>query len=80
MKTKFFSAAMLLTLLIALVSSCADEKETAMVEDEPHGLILANMDTAVSPKDDFYNYVNGTWMKNTKIPDDRSRWAGFSVL
>jgi putative endopeptidase len=80
MKTKFFSAAMMLTLLIALVSSCADEKETAMVEDEPHGLILANMDTAVSPKDDFYNYVNGTWMKNTKIPDDRSSWGGFSVL
>ncbi|MGK0252122.1 MAG: putative endopeptidase, partial [Gammaproteobacteria bacterium] len=44
------------------------------------GIILENMDTTVSPKDDFYNYVNGSWMKNTSIPDDRSTWGGFSVL
>ena len=80
MKTKLISAAMALTLVIALVSSCAKEKDTAKVDDEPHGLILANMDTAVDPKTDFYNYVNGTWMKETKIPDDRSSWGGFSVL
>ena len=38
------------------------------------------MDTTVNPKDDFYNYVNGNWMKNTEIPDDQSRWGGFGVL
>ncbi len=38
------------------------------------------MDTTVSPKDDFYNYVNGNWMKNTEIPDDQTRWGGFNVL
>ncbi len=46
----------------------------------PHGLILENMDTSVSPKEDFYQYVNGNWEKNTKIPDDRSRWGGFGIL
>jgi len=38
------------------------------------------MDTTVSPKKDFYNYVNGNWMKNTEIPDDQVRWGGFGVL
>lgn len=44
------------------------------------GIVLENMDTLVSPKNDFYNYVNGNWMKNTEIPADRTRWGGFSVL
>ena len=44
------------------------------------GIILSNMDETVNPKDDFYNYVNGNWMKNTEIPEDQVRWGGFGVL
>ena len=44
------------------------------------GIILSNMDTTVSPKEDFYNYVNGSWMQTTEIPDDQVRWGGFGVL
>nr|WP_321221163.1 M13 family metallopeptidase [uncultured Psychroserpens sp.] len=60
---------------------CKEEpkEETAMVEKIP-GINLDNMDTSVSPKDDFYNYVNGNWAKTTKIPDDETRWGGFGVL
>ena len=60
---------------------CKEEpkEETAMVEKIP-GINLDNMDTTVSPKDDFYNYVNGNWAKTTKIPDDETRWGGFGVL
>jgi len=65
---------------MGLVLSSCEDKETAVVDTEPHGIILANMDTLVSPKSDFYNYVNGTWMKETKIPEDRTSWGGFSVL
>ena len=38
------------------------------------------MDKEVRPQDDFYNYVNGTWMKNTEIPDDKTRWGNFNEL
>ena len=64
----------------ALVA-CKDDskKEVAMKEKIP-GIVLENMDTLVSPKDDFYNYVNGNWQKSTTIPDDESVWGGFSVL
>lgn len=81
MKTNIFKSLIALGAIALFVSSCED-KETAKadVDTGPHGIILANMDTLVSPKDDFYNYVNGTWMKETKIPDDRSSWGGFSVL
>lgn len=65
---------------ILLVSSCKNENDMAQKDDGPHGIILANMDTTVSPKNDFYNYVNGTWLKETEIPGDRSTWGGFSVL
>ena len=44
------------------------------------GINLKNMKPEISPKDDFYNFVNGTWMDDTEIPADRSSWGGFSVL
>ncbi len=56
-----------------------NEESTAEVEKIP-GIILENMDSSVSPKEDFYNYVNGNWMKTTEIPEDRTRWGGFGVL
>ncbi len=69
-----------LTATLIIVGSCKEQaKETAEVEKIP-GIVLENMDTSVSPKEDFYNYVNGNWMKNTEIPEDRTRWGGFSVL
>ena len=65
---------------IITVSSCKNEGDVAVKDDGPHGIILANMDTTVAAKDDFYNFVNGTWLKETEIPADRSSWGGFSVL
>ncbi|WP_444929645.1 M13 family metallopeptidase [Microbulbifer sp. SSSA002] len=44
------------------------------------GIDLNAMDTSVRPQDDFFAYVNGTWLKNTEIPADKSRWGGFSIL
>jgi putative endopeptidase len=44
------------------------------------GIDLSLMDNEVRPQDDFYNYVNGTWMKNMEIPDDKTRWGSFNEL
>jgi len=59
--------------------TCKEEAKNDMAEKIP-GIILENMDTSVNPKDDFYNYVNGNWVKATTIPDEESRWGGFGVL
>jgi putative endopeptidase len=65
---------------ICLIYSCKNEKSEIAAKEPSRGIILANMDTTVSPKANFYEFVNGNWLKNTKIPDDRSSWGGFSVL
>src|SRR5690606_10101356 len=41
---------------------------------------LEFMDKRVRPQDDFYNYVNGTWMKTVQIPADKARWGSFDEL
>lgn len=40
----------------------------------------SNMDTTIHPGDDFFEYANGAWLKNTKMPDDKSRWGSFDEL
>ena len=69
-------------LVFVTIVGCKEEpkKETAMADEKIPGIVLENMDTSVSPKDDFYKYVNGNWEKNTTIPDDETRWGGFGVL
>ncbi|MBL6878058.1 M13 family metallopeptidase [Flavobacteriaceae bacterium] len=62
---------------LLLFNSCQNSKTE---NEKIPGIILENMDTSVDPKDDFYNYVNGNWMKTNTIPDDESRWGGFGVL
>ncbi len=64
------------------IVACKEEpkKDTAMTEEKIPGIILENMDTTVSPKVDFYKFVNGNWEKNTVIPEDESTWGGFGVL
>ena len=82
MSVKMKNVYFLVALALAFASCKNDakqEEEVAKVEKIP-GIVLENMDTAVNPKDDFYNYVNGNWMKNTEIPEDRTRWGGFGVL
>ena len=39
------------------------------------GVDLAGRDLSVKPGDDFFNYANGTWLANTQIPADRTRWG-----
>lgn len=81
MKTNIKTILMVSVLAVFTLLGCKEQpkEETAMVEKIP-GINLDNMDPTVSPKDDFYNYVNGTWAKNTKIPDEETRWGGFGVL
>lgn len=44
------------------------------------GINTSLMDKSVSPKDNFFQFVNGTWLKNTEIPADKTRWGSFDEL
>lgn len=41
---------------------------------------VENLDTAVDPRADFYQFAAGGWLKRTPIPADKSRWGGFDEL
>jgi len=38
------------------------------------------MDLTVTPGDDFFTYINGTWNKNNPIPADVGRYGAFDEL
>ena len=38
------------------------------------------MDPSVRPCDDFWQYANGAWLRNTQIPADETTWGGFSEV
>ncbi|MFD0992624.1 M13 family metallopeptidase [Tenacibaculum geojense] len=74
---KTFQKVLLSTAVASLaVVGCKQDKP----EEKVPGIVLENMDTTVKPTEDFYNFVNGTWQKNTEIPDDRSSWGSFAEL
>jgi predicted metalloendopeptidase len=64
-------------LLTALVFAGVVESNA---QQKTPGIDLSKMDKTVSPKDDFFNFVNGTWVKNTEIPADKTRWGSFDEL
>ncbi len=55
-------------------------KMTVKEHQHDHGISIEFMDKSVRPQDDFYNYVNGGWMKTAVIPADKSSWGSFNEL
>ena len=72
----------ILSLFIVLVSiSCKNdmkkEKKEIVLKS---GILKEYMDPTVNPGDNFTAYVNGTWMKNTEIPSDKSSYGIGYIL
>jgi putative endopeptidase len=44
------------------------------------GIDRSTFDTSVKPVQDFFQYVNGNWIKNNPIPAEFSRWGAFPKL
>ena len=79
-----FSGIIFLNSCSTTKSVTSTEAETTAVSDtkkvEENGINLAYMDNSVRPQEDFFNYVNGSWMKTTEIPSDKTRWGSFDKL
>jgi putative endopeptidase len=65
-----------LALLAAPLSAWAQSDHTA----SSVGIDLAGMDRSVKPGDDFFAYANGTWIKETDIPPDKSAYGAGGIL
>src|SRR5665647_3207847 len=44
------------------------------------GFDTTNFDRSIRPQDDFFRYVNGSWLTRTGIPADASSWGAFNEL
>lgn len=44
------------------------------------GINISYMKKEISPREDFFRYVNGTWLDKTEIPSDRNSWGSFNEL
>ena len=44
------------------------------------GVDLTHMDATVDPGDDFYRYVNGTWLDAYELPADKASFGSFLEL
>jgi putative endopeptidase len=69
---------MLRPLLLALAIAAA---WPGLSRAEPRsGIDLSAIDPSVRPQEDFWQFANGTWLANTAIPADRSRWSSFDTV
>src|ERR1039457_3700471 len=73
MNMKLSNIAKLLLISAAFLSGCqnAGMKNNKTQTD----ILIANMDTSVSPAKDFFRYANGTWIKHNPIPASESQWG-----
>lgn len=63
-----------LTALVLLFSM------TAGTLAQSKGFDVSRMDTSVEACDNFYQYANGNWLKNTKIPAEYPSWGSFTIV
>ena len=88
---RFFMKLRNLTITLAsacLLAACSGKTDSADISTNivektvalTSGIDTSGFDKSVRVQDDFYNHVNGTWLKNTEIPADKSNYSMFSKI
>jgi putative endopeptidase len=79
MRRSLIAMAALAGASLAIVAAQA-QSETGKPQLGAWGVELSGMDKTVKPGDNFFLYVNGTWLKTAQIPPDRSSTGSFQDL
>ena len=69
----------LIFVIPAIIGFATSNAQDAMAKKEP-GINVSNMDRNVKPSDDFFRFVNGSWLDKTEIPSDKTTWGSFNEL
>ena len=75
---KVFSHLLSLSLLFTAYQLPVLSQETENKTQEI-GFSVDHMDLSVDPKEDFYQFAIGNWLKNTTIPNDKLGVDSFSL-
>ena len=62
---------------LSLAASLVASNVTAQLVS---GFDPKTFDKSVKPQDDFFQYINGGWIKQNPIPATESRWGNFNIL
>jgi putative endopeptidase len=79
MKKCIVNGSLSILVLSTILYSC-NSTEKATQQKQIIGINQNFMDKSVNPADNFNRYVNGSWLDNTEIPADRTRWGSFDEL
>jgi putative endopeptidase len=87
MKKKYLLSAMTLSLIASLGHAAegggaAAAKTSAAKNGQTlsSGIATQYIEPSVRAQDDFFEYLNGKWLKTTEIPADKSSWGAFHEL
>ena len=70
---------LLSTLTLSLITAFASAADTPP-EAPLSGIDSQYIEPSVRIQDDFFEHLNGKWLKNTAIPADKARWGAFDKL
>jgi predicted metalloendopeptidase len=79
MKKCIVNGSLSILVLSTILYSC-NSTEKVTQQKQTIGINQNFMDKSVNPADNFNRYVNGSWLDNTEIPADRTRWGSFDEL
>jgi putative endopeptidase len=77
MQTRYISWALALGAYLTWINAAECRAADAALKS---GIDRSTFDIAVKPGDDFFQYVNGEWIKRNPIPPEYSRWGAFPKL
>jgi putative endopeptidase len=85
MKKQYLLSALTLALIASLghaAEGAAAVKNTAAKTGQTlsAGIATQYIEPTVRPQDDFFEYLNGKWLKTVEIPSDKSSWGSFMEL
>src|SRR4051794_26016630 len=66
--------------LSAVLLLCSAASARPLAAQTRQDFLTADIDSSVSPREDFFQFANGTWLNRHPLPAGASRWGIWNVV